>query len=186
VSVLDLFAWMVPIVLVANTIFVVVFLAILPGRIAKRRNHPWAQAVTVAGWVTLFLGFALWPVALIWGLCRYSGAADERSGAMIVVLLNVYLALLFVLVWTNIIRFTLFWKVSPVIVLLLLLVGLFIPMGWGAPQGAAVVVRQSVAIVPDVAGEVTEVLVTPNTPLKAGHVLFRIDPVPYASQLDAL
>ena len=39
---------------------------------------------------------------------------------------------------------------------------------------------------PDVAGEVTEVPVTPNTPLKAGHVLFRIDPVPYASQLDAL
>src|ERR1700761_9546184 len=63
---------------------------------------------------------------------------------------------------------------------------MFIPMGWGAPQGAAVVVRQSVAIVPDVAGEVTEVPVTPNTPLKAGHVLFRIDPVPYASQLDAL
>ncbi|HEX3439947.1 MAG TPA: efflux RND transporter periplasmic adaptor subunit [Pseudolabrys sp.] len=105
---------------------------------------------------------------------------------MIVVLLNVYLAILFLLVWMKIIRFTLFWKVSPVIVLLLLLVGLFIPMGWGAPQGAAVVVRQSVAIVPDVAGEVTEVPVTPNTPLKAGHVLFRIDPVPYASQLDAL
>ena len=56
---------------------------------------------------------------------------------MIVVLLNVYLAILFLLVWTKIIRFTLFWKVSPVIVLLLLLVGLFIPMGWGAPQGAA-------------------------------------------------
>lgn len=48
-SVLDLFAWIVLIVLVASTVFVVVFLAILPGMIAKRRNHPWAQAVTVAG-----------------------------------------------------------------------------------------------------------------------------------------
>jgi len=66
VSVLDLFAWIVLIVLVASTVFVVVFMAMLPGMIAKRRNHPWAQAVTVAGWVTLFLGFVLWPVALIW------------------------------------------------------------------------------------------------------------------------
>jgi Protein of unknown function (DUF3302) len=45
---------------------VVVFLAVLPGMIAKRRGHPWAQAVTVAGWITLFLGFALWPIVLIW------------------------------------------------------------------------------------------------------------------------
>ena len=70
---------------------------------------------------------------------------------MIVVLLNVYLVILFLLVKLNIVRFTLFWKVSPFIVLLLLLIGLFIPMGWGAPQGSAVVVRNSVAIVPDVA-----------------------------------
>jgi Protein of unknown function (DUF3302) len=38
----------------------------LPGHIARTRGHPQAQAVTVAGWVTLICGFALWPVALIW------------------------------------------------------------------------------------------------------------------------
>jgi hypothetical protein len=65
-SLLDIFAWIVLIVLVLSTVAVVVFLAMLPGMIAKRRKHPWAQAVTVAGWVTLFLGFALWPVVLIW------------------------------------------------------------------------------------------------------------------------
>jgi multidrug resistance efflux pump len=80
---------------------------------------------------------------------------------------------------------TLFWKLSPLLVLLLLLVGLFIPMGWGAPAGAALVGRQSVAIVPDVSGEVIEVPVEPNLPLKAGDVLFRVDPVPYEAQLDA-
>ena len=72
-----------------------------------------------------------------------------------------------------------FWKTSPAVVLVLLLFGLFIPMGWGAPQGSAVVMRNSVAIVPDVAGEVVEVPVAANTPIKAGDVLFRIDPVPY-------
>jgi hypothetical protein len=63
---LDIFAWIVLVVLAASTIFVVVFMAMLPGMIAKSRNHPWAQAVTVAGWVTLFFGFVLWPAALIW------------------------------------------------------------------------------------------------------------------------
>lgn len=63
---LDIFAWIVLIVLLASTVFVVVFMAMLPGMIAKKRNHPWAQAVTVAGWVTLFFGFVLWPVAVIW------------------------------------------------------------------------------------------------------------------------
>jgi RND family efflux transporter MFP subunit len=105
---------------------------------------------------------------------------------MIVALFNVYLVLLFILVKTRLVPFNLFWKVSPLIVLLLLMFGLFIPMNWGAPQGPALVGRHSVAIVPDVAGEVAEVPVEPNQPLKAGAVLFRIDPIPYQSQVRAL
>lgn len=105
---------------------------------------------------------------------------------MIVAILNVYLVILFLLVKLKIIRFTLFWKCSPLIVLLLLMFGLFIPMGWGAPQGDALVVRNSVPIVPNVAGEVIDVPVVANTPLKAGDVLFRIDPAPFQAQVDAL
>lgn len=105
---------------------------------------------------------------------------------MIVVLLNVYLALLFILVKLRVVPFNLFWKVSPVLVLLLLLIGLFIPMNWGAPQGPALVVRNSVAIVPSVAGEVVDVPVQANMPIKAGDVLFRIDPVPFQAQVDAV
>jgi hypothetical protein len=63
---LDIFAWIVLIVLVVCTVAVVIYLAMLPGIIAKSRKHPWAKAVTVGGWVTLFLGFALWPLVLIW------------------------------------------------------------------------------------------------------------------------
>jgi RND family efflux transporter MFP subunit len=105
---------------------------------------------------------------------------------MIVVLLNVYLVILYALVKLKIVPFNLFWKISPVIVLLFLLLGLFIPMNWGAPQGPAIVIRHSVAIVPDVAGEVVDVPVEPNKPLKVGDVLFRIDPVPYQAQTRAL
>ena len=79
-SLLDIFAWIVLLVLVASVaqpVAVVVFLAMLPGMIAKKRNHPWAQAVTVAGWVTLFLGFVLWPVTLIWA---YVDFPAKRAG----------------------------------------------------------------------------------------------------------
>jgi len=105
---------------------------------------------------------------------------------MIVAIFNVYLVLLFGLVKLKLVPWNTFWKASPAVVLVLLLFGLFIPMGWGAPQGSAVVLRNSVAIVPNVAGEVVEVPITANTPIKAGDVLFRIDPVPYRSELDAL
>ena len=105
---------------------------------------------------------------------------------MIVFLFNVYLFFLFLLVWLKVVPFNLFWKISPIIVLLLLLVGLFIPMGWGAPSGPALVARHSVEIVPNVAGEVIDVPVTANMPLKANDVLFRIDPVPFEAQVKAL
>ena len=105
---------------------------------------------------------------------------------MIIVLLNVYLVLLFILVKLTIVPFNLFWKISPVIVLLGLLVGLFIPMGWGAPSGPVLVIRHSVQIVPNVAGEVIEVQVEPNKPIKANDILFRIDPVPYEAQVRSL
>ncbi len=105
---------------------------------------------------------------------------------MIVFLFNVYLLILFLLVYFKIVPFNLFWKISPLIVMLVLMVGLFIPMGWGAPSGPVLVGRHSVQIVPDVAGEVLEVPVQPNMPLKAGDVLFRIDPTTYRAQVDAL
>lgn len=105
---------------------------------------------------------------------------------MIVVLLNCYIVLLALFVWLKFIPFNLFWKVSPVLVMLALLVGLFIPMGWGAPSGPAAVQRNSVQIIPSVAGEVIDVPVVANAPLKAGDILFRIDPTIYEAQVHAI
>lgn len=105
---------------------------------------------------------------------------------MIVVLLNVYLVLLFIIVKLGIVRFNLFWKISPVIVFLALLIGLFVPMNWGAPQGPALLIRSSVAIVPNVAGEVIDVPVEPNKPVQANEVFVRLDPVPFQSQVNGI
>jgi len=101
-------------------------------------------------------------------------------------IINAYLLLLFLLVHFKIVRFNLFWKLSPFIVMVVVLFGLLIPMNWGAPQGSAIVVRNAVAIVPSVAGEVTDVPVVANVPLKTGDVLFKIDPVPYEAQVKAI
>jgi multidrug resistance efflux pump len=105
---------------------------------------------------------------------------------MMIALMALYLALLFSLVWLGMIRLNAFWKASPLIVLLLLNSLLFIPMGWGAPQGKALVYRNAVAIVPNVAGEVVDVPVAANTALKQGDVLFRIDPTQFDAQVKAI
>ena len=51
----------------------------LPGHIAKVRGHPWADAVTVAGWVTLICGLALWPIALIWAYVDVPAARKQET-----------------------------------------------------------------------------------------------------------
>lgn len=63
---LDIFAVIVLVVAVASGIAILLILGMAPGYVARRRNHPWAQAVSVAGWVTLIFGFVLWPLAFIW------------------------------------------------------------------------------------------------------------------------
>ena len=105
---------------------------------------------------------------------------------MIAVLLNSYIAILALFVWLKVIPFNMFWKISPVVVLLALLFGLFIPMGWGAPSGPVALIRNSVQIIPSVSGEVIDIPVTANVPLRAGDVLFRIDPTTYKAQVEAI
>lgn len=63
---IDIFAIIVFIVSIASAVAVVVIMGMAPGYVARRRGHPWAQAVSVAGWVTLIFGFVLWPLAFIW------------------------------------------------------------------------------------------------------------------------
>lgn len=46
---------------------VVLFFLGLPGRIAKQRNHPDADAVNLMGWLG-FLGVVPWIQALIWAI----------------------------------------------------------------------------------------------------------------------
>jgi multidrug resistance efflux pump len=56
------------------------------------------------------------------------------------------------------------------------------------PSGSFVVVSRVMEVTPNVSGQVIEIPVKPNEPVKAGAVLFRIDPAPFqykVSQLEA-
>jgi len=65
-ALLDIFAWIVLLILVVSGVAMVFIAGSLPGHIARTRGHPQEQAVRMAGWITLFLAFPLWPVVLIW------------------------------------------------------------------------------------------------------------------------
>jgi hypothetical protein len=78
-SFLDIFAWLVLLILLASTVAVFFIAGWLPGHIARSRNHPQAQAVTAAGWITLICGFALWPLALIWAYVDAPARAKSEA-----------------------------------------------------------------------------------------------------------
>ena len=105
---------------------------------------------------------------------------------MIMAILAVYGAFLALLDRVGLIRWNRYWTLSfPVLWALFQLV-LLLPMAWQSPQGPAIVLRNTVEIAPSVVGEVIDVPVQPNTPLKAGDILFRIDPTPYQATVKSL
>jgi uncharacterized BrkB/YihY/UPF0761 family membrane protein len=65
-SFIDIFAWIVLLVLIVTGVAIFVTLGMMPGRIARRRGHPWPEAVTVGSWAALVFGFVFWPLILIW------------------------------------------------------------------------------------------------------------------------
>jgi len=76
----DIFAWIVLIILAVTLVVVFCLMGALPGYIARARGHPHADAVSVAGWVTLIFGFALWPVALIWAYVDVPARRTREPG----------------------------------------------------------------------------------------------------------
>ena len=98
-------------------------------------------------------------------------AHSYRLRSVIVFLTLCYVGLLYLLVKVGVIRWTLWWKISPLVWMLLLLVALFIPMQWGAPSGPLTIYQYTIEIIPNVSGEVTEVPVRPLQRVKEGDPL---------------
>lgn len=77
--VLDIFALVVMLVILAAVIWLVVLLGPLPGRIARDRGHPQADAIHVLGWIGLITLGAAWLAALVWAYTRPFGDAALRA-----------------------------------------------------------------------------------------------------------
>ena len=63
---LDIFALLVLCVLVLTGLGALVLLARWPGKIARSRSHPQADAINVAGWLGIISVGIIWPFAFIW------------------------------------------------------------------------------------------------------------------------
>lgn len=105
---------------------------------------------------------------------------------MIAFLTILYVAILFILIKLKVIQLTLWWKLSPLVWIVLLFLLLFMPMQWGAPGGTTNNYQYLVEITPNITGQVTEVPVKPLRPLKKGDVLFKIEPRSFQAAVDKL
>ena len=65
------------IILIVIVVFLIVFFAGLPGKIAEKRNHSKADMIKVAGYVGILFFGVFWVAALIWA---YSEDNSSVSG----------------------------------------------------------------------------------------------------------
>ena len=75
---LDIFALIVLVVLAGAIIAIWIILGMLPGRIARERNHPQAEAINICGWWGVITMGLLLPVAWIWA---YTNPAHTLTGS---------------------------------------------------------------------------------------------------------
>ena len=63
---IEYFALVVLLILFAAAVTVWVILGMMPGRIARERNHPQADAINICGWWGVITMGLLLPLAFIW------------------------------------------------------------------------------------------------------------------------
>lgn len=74
---LDYAAWFVLALLAVIAIGLVYFIGNFPGSVAKKRNHPNTEAITMGSWAALLFGVVLWPLVLMWA---YSPNLFDATG----------------------------------------------------------------------------------------------------------
>ncbi|WP_174483981.1 DUF3302 domain-containing protein [methanotrophic endosymbiont of Bathymodiolus puteoserpentis (Logatchev)] len=74
---LDLFALFVLLILFATTIAAWVILGMLPGRIARSRNHPQSDAIKICGWIGALTMGIFSPIAYIWAYTKPQAKTTE-------------------------------------------------------------------------------------------------------------
>ena len=76
---LDYFALVVLLLLACSALLAAIFLAMLPGRIARDRGHPQADAISVCGWWGMLTLGLLLPLAFIWAYTKPGPSRPDTS-----------------------------------------------------------------------------------------------------------
>lgn len=76
---LDIFALIVMAILIALVIWLVVLLGSLPGNIARKRNHPQADAITALGWIGVITMGVGWLIAIVWAYYKPPASGTEQA-----------------------------------------------------------------------------------------------------------
>lgn len=69
-------------IIVFAGVYLIIYIHDIPYEIAKKRHHPHKEAIHAAGWVSLFLAHALWPILWIWAFLYKS--EEDHPGAIVV------------------------------------------------------------------------------------------------------
>lgn len=67
---LKIFALIVMFVVGAVLIWLVVLLGSFPGKLARERQHPQADAITALGWIGIITLGAAWLIAIVWAYSK--------------------------------------------------------------------------------------------------------------------
>lgn len=75
---LDIFALVVILIIIALAIWLAITLASFPAKLARQNNHPQVQAVNTLAWLGLLTLGILWVAALVWAQIKHS----EQSSSL--------------------------------------------------------------------------------------------------------
>ncbi|ARN73186.1 DUF3302 domain-containing protein [Oceanicoccus sagamiensis] len=76
---LDIFAMIVLLILVAAGIALVVVIGNIPGNIARERGHPQVDAIATLAWIGLLTLGIGWFVALVWAKTKPLAQAEVQQ-----------------------------------------------------------------------------------------------------------
>ena len=65
---LDYLALVILLMGLTVTFYAFIFIHDIPYKVAKARQHPYTEAIHVAGWLSLFTLHAIWPFVWIWAV----------------------------------------------------------------------------------------------------------------------
>jgi hypothetical protein len=78
---LDYLALVILVMGLLVTFYGFIYIHDIPYKIAKARQHPYTEAIHVAGWLSLFTLHAIWPFVWIWAVSyRKPGEGTAAGG----------------------------------------------------------------------------------------------------------